>query len=92
MDALKAMSESLTELNKQVDEAGKQFGGKEWRELKEKADDIKQELAWLKDNQERARSQLSQVRKAQDHGAWKPWAMTSKRGGRTVNKLSEGGA
>ncbi|MBF93561.1 MAG: hypothetical protein CMH58_00145 [Myxococcales bacterium] len=66
MDALKAMSESLTELNKQVDEAGKQFGGKEWRELKEKADDIKQELAWLKDNQERARSQLSQVRKAQD--------------------------
>ncbi len=66
MDALKAMSESLTELNKQVDEAGKQFGGKEWRELKEKADEVKQELAWLKDNQERARSRLSQVRKAQD--------------------------
>lgn len=66
MAALDEMARSLGDLSEQVDQAAKQFGGKEWRELKEKAGEIQQEIAWLKDNQNRSRSQLSRIRRVQD--------------------------
>jgi hypothetical protein len=63
MAALDAMTQSLGEVQRQVEGAAERFGGKEWQQALAKAKQVKEQLKFITDRQERLRQRVQQVRR-----------------------------
>ncbi|MDE0881214.1 MAG: DUF4175 family protein [Myxococcota bacterium] len=63
MAALDAMTEALSEVQRQVEGAAERFGGKEWQQALAKGKQVKEQLKFITDRQKRLRQRVQQVRR-----------------------------